>query len=196
LTGGTVTVTMGGVDITASAYSNGKISISNVTGNIVITAVAVEDQTGPAYTNRVRSSIDTDGSIYNGTGYLEGYRLNSSGTTTEASSSGAVTSGFIPYNGEVIRVYGTTSENVTNNSNYVIMYNGDFSKHTVQNFSNWQNYGAVWSELNGKYMLTIDPAAITNAATKTALAEAKYIRASLAACAGASFVVTLDEPIE
>lgn len=37
-----VTVTMGGTDITATAYSNGVISIQNVTGNIVITATATE----------------------------------------------------------------------------------------------------------------------------------------------------------
>lgn len=36
-----VTVTMGGVDITSTAYSNGVISIANVTGNIVITVTAV-----------------------------------------------------------------------------------------------------------------------------------------------------------
>ena len=36
----TVTVKMGGVDITSSAYSNGVINIANVTGNIVITATA------------------------------------------------------------------------------------------------------------------------------------------------------------
>jgi predicted MPP superfamily phosphohydrolase len=35
-----VTVTMGGTDITSSAYNNGVISIANVTGNIVITAAA------------------------------------------------------------------------------------------------------------------------------------------------------------
>lgn len=35
-----VTVTMGGVDITPTAYSNGVITIANVTGNIVITATA------------------------------------------------------------------------------------------------------------------------------------------------------------
>lgn len=35
-----VTVTMGGTDITSSAYSNGVINIGNVTGNIVITASA------------------------------------------------------------------------------------------------------------------------------------------------------------
>ena len=198
LAGGSVAITMGGADVTATAYtaSTGKIDIDNVTGNIVITASAVVDQTGPAYTNRVSTSIDTDGSIYNGTGYQEGYRLNSSGTTTEASASGAINSGFIPYDGEVIRVYGSTSSVVGNNSNYVILYNADFSKNAVQNFGNWQSYGAVWSELDGKYMLTIDPATITNEATKTALEECAYIRCSLASCTGANFVVTLDEPIE
>lgn len=35
-----VTVTMGGVDITATAYANGVITIASVTGDIVITAVA------------------------------------------------------------------------------------------------------------------------------------------------------------
>ena len=38
---GTVTVTMGGSDITSSAYSNGNINISSVTGNIIITANGV-----------------------------------------------------------------------------------------------------------------------------------------------------------
>lgn len=37
---GEVVVTMGGVDVTATAYSNGKISISSVTGDVVITATA------------------------------------------------------------------------------------------------------------------------------------------------------------
>ena len=37
----TVTVTMGGVDITSTAYSSGTITIPSVTGNIVITATAV-----------------------------------------------------------------------------------------------------------------------------------------------------------
>ena len=40
----TVTVTMGGTDITSTAYSSGTISIPNVTGNIVITAVATQRQ--------------------------------------------------------------------------------------------------------------------------------------------------------
>ena len=41
----TVTVTMGGSDVTSSVYSNGNINITNVTGNIVITATATESST-------------------------------------------------------------------------------------------------------------------------------------------------------
>ena len=40
LTGATISITMGGVDITSSAYSNGVISIASVTGNLVITISA------------------------------------------------------------------------------------------------------------------------------------------------------------
>jgi len=46
---GKVTITMGGKDITNTAYSNGNISISNVTGNIVITANATAVETPSSY---------------------------------------------------------------------------------------------------------------------------------------------------
>ena len=41
LTGATVSVTMNGADVTASVYNNGTIYISEVTGDVVITVVAV-----------------------------------------------------------------------------------------------------------------------------------------------------------
>lgn len=44
LTGGTVTVTMGGVDITSTAYADGVISIAAVTGDVEIFASAVAVQ--------------------------------------------------------------------------------------------------------------------------------------------------------
>ena len=44
-----VTVTMGGVDITADVYSNGTISIPSVTGDVVITAVATTSAVEMAY---------------------------------------------------------------------------------------------------------------------------------------------------
>ena len=42
LTGATVSIIMGGIDVTSSAYSNGTISIASVIGNIVITITAVD----------------------------------------------------------------------------------------------------------------------------------------------------------
>ena len=46
---GKVTITMGGNDITNTAYSNGNINISNVTGNIVITANATAVEAPSSY---------------------------------------------------------------------------------------------------------------------------------------------------
>ena len=53
----TVTVTMGGTDITSSAYSNGVINISNVTGNIVITVTTEVD------TDAVVGDVDSNNNI-------------------------------------------------------------------------------------------------------------------------------------
>ena len=44
-----VTVTMGGKDITETAYSDGAITIAKVTGNVVVTAVSTESAVQPVY---------------------------------------------------------------------------------------------------------------------------------------------------
>ena len=189
-----VKVTMGGVDITASAVNGGTISIPNVTGNIVVTVTTTQIIVPPSYDNLVLKSTDANGNLYNGTGYQEGYRLNSSGTTTE--EAGCVNSGFIPYNGEVIRVWGTASHNADNAGNYVAMYDADFNKIYVVAMGNLSKEGGTWISKDSKYMLILDPETITNENYKSNLLSAKYIRASMVNCAGADFVVTLDEPIE
>ena len=56
LTGGTVTVTMGGVDITATTYADGVITIAAVTGDVEIFASAVQSETTPA-------ELPTDGML-------------------------------------------------------------------------------------------------------------------------------------
>lgn len=76
--------------------------------------------------NHILSSIDSDGTPYNGgKGYKEGYRLNSGGVET-SSSTDIIVSGFIPYNGEDIelRIPNTDTQN---NNNYFHIYNSDFS---------------------------------------------------------------------
>jgi hypothetical protein len=71
-----IVVKMGGTDISSTAVSGGKITISNVTGNIVITAVAEEVQV--SYTNLadptssdwwVDSRIGSDGTVRSEPGY-------------------------------------------------------------------------------------------------------------------------------
>ena len=59
-----VTVTMGGADITATAYGDGVISIGSVTGNIVITATAA------------KVIVSTD--LIAEYGYRDGYRISTS----------------------------------------------------------------------------------------------------------------------
>lgn len=88
-----VKVTMGGTDISSSAVSGGTITISNVTGNIVITAVAEEIKA--AYTN-LADPTSSD--------WLENTRISSSGFPTQ---SGITTSNWIAVtNGDVVRIKG------------------------------------------------------------------------------------------
>lgn len=70
----TVSVTMGGEDVTATVYSSGTITIPSVTGNIVITATAIPAAASRTITNvltNITSSnpatVVSDGSAYTAT---------------------------------------------------------------------------------------------------------------------------------
>lgn len=56
-----VTITMGGNDVTGTAYAGGTISIPNVTGNIVITAVATQRQ---ATLSSISAVYTQSGTVY------------------------------------------------------------------------------------------------------------------------------------
>ena len=119
----TVNVTMGGTDITSSAYSNGVITIASVTGAIVITATAISS--APTIDNKIRSSTNLDGTQYVGhngeDGYSIGYRVNSSGVEVE--QSGMCCTGFIRYEEEVIRLKNITVAGTK--SPYIVTYYQD-----------------------------------------------------------------------
>lgn len=104
LDGATVTVTMNDVEITSTAYSNGIISISNVTGDIVITVVAKK----ASVTNILTSSFIHNDISYEAIGYEDNARLSiSSGSTTSATD--RVVIGYCPVSsGDIIRVKGLT----------------------------------------------------------------------------------------
>ena len=91
-----ITITMGGTDITSSVVSDGDISIAEVTGDIVITAVAEE---AVEITNLLPLATDADGNLFVGTngeaGYKTGYRLGIS-DGVEKELDGSEVTGFIP----------------------------------------------------------------------------------------------------
>lgn len=117
LAGASVSITMGGVDITSSAYSNGSINIASVTGALVITIeaeeyVAVIDHIGAVFT-QAGAVFDTDSleSLRNNlvvTGY---YDNDATVVLTEYTLSGSLTAGT----STITVVYGgkTTTFNVT-----------------------------------------------------------------------------------
>ena len=94
--GATITITMGGVDM-STYYSNGKIAIPNVTGNITITATAVA------------SASPTN--ILDEYGYFNNTRYSLSATTPDkrVSADGECATGLIPVTkGDTVRLKGFT----------------------------------------------------------------------------------------
>lgn len=92
--GATITITMGGIDM-SNYYSNGKIAIPNVTGNITITATAVSSA-GPT------NILDTYGYSNN-----TRYSLSSSKPDKKVTENGYCATGLIPITkGDTVRLKG------------------------------------------------------------------------------------------
>lgn len=91
-----VTVSMGGTDVTASAYQSGNITIEAVTGDIVITASAAKIVT---YTNQIPISLARDlKTVYDGDGIKENTYLSGS-TANDSTKTGIMSTGHIPIDG-------------------------------------------------------------------------------------------------
>jgi hypothetical protein len=122
-----VTVTMGGTDITSTAYSNGTISISSVMGNVVITAIASSaplssftiTNTLTNVTNSNNASTITENDSYSATLTADtGYTLDSVTVTmggvditSTAYSSGTVTIASVT--GNIVITASATSDTPT-----------------------------------------------------------------------------------
>lgn len=183
-----VTVKMGGTDITATAYNadTGVISIASVTGDVVITANATKTV---SYQNLVPSAVDTSGAS---APYTDGYIIKSDGQINALDH--FVTTGFIPFDGGANHAYRIGGEGISWNvyGCRVAWYNADFSLHgTVLSYN---NVGS--SEYNPSKI--DDPnaaAAFRTDANYASPQGAAYFRVS-AKGSGANLIVTLDEPIE
>lgn len=150
------------------------------------------------YTNQVPVSIDTDGSIYNGTGYKDNYRIRSGGTETALSNSSCT--GFIPVQGgDIVRFTGwaldfVTAGNAINVSDAAFTNLGQFtsqgSSYGIFN-SAYADYGwgSVEEESDGVWKWIVPPAA----------SGVAYIRVSGyedgGPCPGANMTVTVNEEI-
>lgn len=135
----------------------------------------------PAYTNKVLTSTNSNGNVYNSTGYKEDYRLNSSGTETEME--GAVCSGFISMTkGDVIYILSDAS-NASNTAHYFDTYNSSFTKISANGGANI----GTWSTLNGRYLWTIDTSVLS--------VTPAYFRCSTCS-SGADFIVSVNEPLD
>ena len=144
------------------------------------------------YTNLVPTSIDTDGSIYNGCGYKDNSRLSSGGSIKEQSNTCA--SGLIPAtNGEPIRItgcYWNINRQYGDTYTYIGFY--DANKKWIGSWNNYKTnngYPAVENCLVSKETDTIyrlEPTVSTPYA---------YVRLSLYG-KGEDMVITVNEEIE
>lgn len=194
----TVKITMGGVDVTASVYSDGVINIPKVTGNVSITAKA---EANALFTNLVPLSINSDGSDFNvdGDGYDNNMYISSS-TGAISTYNGVVTTGFIPVpaGAKTIRIAGdgiSIDDDVTR----IGFYGADFNvlktsdgyamvtKRSKMASSEW--FGVITEESTTALTWAIDTTKMPSQCA------APYIRVCTKGD-GANLIVTVNEPIK
>ena len=120
-----VTITMGGTDITSTAYSNGTVSIASVTGNLVITVTET-------YT----------GNLFDPAAAMLSARINSSGNAVSAASGQLVTD-FIPVtNTETIHLLSDKTQNTNTYTGMIAYYNSSktYLSQAAKGQSVWTNW--------------------------------------------------------
>lgn len=149
--------------------------------------------------NWVPLSTDTDGSIYNGTGYKDNTRLSSSGGLSGSAQSNSVTTGFIPWNGsdtDIIRIKGVEWLQESGRHYYLSCYDAN---------KNFLSYVSADTSVNNTHVLTItrENGVTTfdfneNYGTSNTMLQyfrqSKYIRMN-AKGTGANFILTINEEI-
>lgn len=148
-----------------------------------------ENPSVSTYTNQVSIATDIDGSILNGVGYLDGYRLNSGGTTT--AQEGSTVTGFIPCTGsDIIRIKGVYWETIENAGFYCYIALYDSGKNKLVSVS--RESTTVWltptyDEETGVLSMCLSG--------NTSAGSMAYIRLN-AKGNGADMIVTINEEIK
>lgn len=193
----------GKLDSNGISIKKALLPLANGTTIEVDVLVTSEGTIVVKYTNQVPISIDTNGTVFNNTGYMDGYRLSSTGATKETDHS--TVSGYIPAKaGDVVRIGGVAWRTNTNSSNYICAY--DISFNFIGAITgNDVNYGtiiysSVSTELDTKY---------TEITLKEDVSNIAYIRVSTTGSTnvsldgngnyngevGANMIVTINEEI-
>jgi hypothetical protein len=185
-----------------SAYKSLKVGGIELVKLVIGGVVAWAKKT---FTNLVPLSTDTDGSIYNKTGYKDGVRLSSSGGVSSSSQPAGTTTGFIPWGGDsdILRLKGVEFLLASKNHSghyYINFYNA--SKGFLAYLSS-QEYGDG-SSMDHILILTRDANGVetfdwnesygTSNALLQAVRKAKFIRIT-AYGKGADMIVTINEEI-
>ena len=168
---GTITVTMGGLDISSTVVSGNVITISSVTGDIVITCAAVITN----IIDTIGISADTRLSTSSGDNRTQsGYAAI--GANKDAASLIHLVAG------DTLRIKGASLPAANDSYSAIVLYNesGTF------NVSNYLNNGLHWNNLtftnNGDTVVV------------TASAE-RYFRISLICTDASAVIATINEPI-
>lgn len=168
---GTITVTMGGVDISASAVSGSTITIANVTGNIVITCEAV-----------ITNIIDTIGiSADTRLSTSTGENKEKVGWATIGANMGA-TSLIHLVAGDTLRIKGMSLSAENDRQSAAVRYS-----ETAEIISADYVY-------NGRHWSQIDFAISGDIVTVTAEVNS-YIRMSMPCADTSAVIATINEPI-
>jgi hypothetical protein len=163
----------------------------------------------PTYTNILATALGYDGTILNGVGYIDGYRLTPSQTVASnlsylTANSDYFATGFIPYtitdaqNKVPFYIKGVNLDNLANYSySRVIMasnYNtNEYCEHTL--LSNTDANGFTISKLGDKYY-KITPNSNFYLTGEWRINNAQYIRFSFPQSSGSGVIITINEPIE
>lgn len=199
-----VTVTMAGTDVTSSVYADGKINISNVTGNIVITVVASLDIVidVPNVLPEAQVFTDGDSSPLDGVGYRDGYYQSSSGGIGSAAA-GFTCTGLIPItkgsDGLYPTIYIKGCEWANASQCRLYFYNsskGIINPASVGGTATGTTL-ITWvtiTELGDNYYM-FEPTSALSDTTQTNYNTVAYFAISIKG-SGADLIITLDEPIE
>lgn len=200
-----VTVTMGGEDITTSAYdaATGQISIPAVTGNVVITAIAERPEAN--YDNVLLTSIGSDGEIFNsGQGWAANSRIGSGQLDNYIGKGEYYVTGHIeidPTVDNTIRMRDVTfKSDTTIGSIGLAYYDASFTRVAPRSTStnNWHG-SAVFGNTEYGYDPVLDGTNIVQFTLKNGVhidnTAVKYI-AICAEYIGDDSIITINEPIE